>query len=153
MAHKLIDKLKTVAPDVQFDHGNYFCWSPKTQCVIYPSINDTDPSDSWSLLHETAHALLGHNDYKTDLELLVMESEAWDRAVQIGAELGIKIDPDHIQDCLDTYRDWLHKRSTCPTCGVVSLQINATNYRCHNCNTTWSVSSARFCRPYRLKRS
>lgn len=152
MAHPLILKLQAVAPNLQFDHGDAFCWSPTNSCVTYPNRDLNDTSDSWSLLHEAAHGILGHANYESDLELLLMESEAWDKALQLGDDLGITIDQEHVQDCLDTYRDWLHKRSTCPTCGIVSLQSSPSQYTCHNCNTTWTVSMARFCRPYRLKK-
>jgi hypothetical protein len=104
---------------------------------------------TWSLLHETGHGLLVHADYQSDLELLHMEVAAWEKAKELGQAFGVQIDPNHIEDCLDTYRDWLHRRSTCPTCGSVSLQHNSTEYHCHNCNAMWQVSSSRFCRPYR----
>jgi replication factor C subunit 3/5 len=61
----------------------------------------------------------------------------------------INIDDDHIQNCLDTYRNWLHLRSTCPECGIRTLQTDKYTYRCHNCHTIWKVTSERFCRPYR----
>lgn len=145
---KLIPLLKKRLPGVQFIPGDAFFWSPADSKVVYhPGSAQTDV---WSLLHESAHALLGHTDYQQDIDLLLLEVEAWQTAKKIAEELGITIDENHIQDCLDTYRDWLHQRSTCPRCSTVSLQINNQRYSCHNCSATWHVSSSRFCRPYRL---
>lgn len=105
---------------------------------------------TWSLLHETGHALLGHTSYVADIELLKLEVAAWDRAKQLAKELGTSIDENHIQDCLDTYRDWLDKRSICPNCGTKSIQTDkGSKYRCFNCHTTWRVSNNRFGRAYR----
>jgi hypothetical protein len=56
---------------------------------------------------------------------------------------------DHVQNCLDTYRDWLHRRSSCPQCGAHVLQRDVSTYQCFNCQTRWHVSSGRFVRPYR----
>jgi predicted RNA-binding Zn-ribbon protein involved in translation (DUF1610 family) len=66
-------------------------------------------------------------------------------------ELAHALNPDHIQDCLDTYRDWLHRRSRCPTCGMHVLQDKSNSYKCFNCGTSWQVSGRRFARPYRLR--
>jgi hypothetical protein len=105
---------------------------------------------AWSLLHEVGHALLDHQSYDSDLELVEMESLAWQKAKEVGVAYGHTIDEDHIQDCIDTYRDWLHQRSACPNCDNRSLQQDARHYKCFNCGQTWAVSASRFCRPYRL---
>jgi hypothetical protein len=143
----LLPKLQKRLPSVSFEAGDTFCWSPTQDKLIY---NPASKHAKWSLLHETAHALLGHKAYNHDVELLLLEVEAWETAKQLGEELGEDIHEDHIQDCLDTYRDWLHQRSTCPRCGCVSLQLTAAQYQCHNCVAIWNVSASRFCRPYRF---
>jgi hypothetical protein len=148
---ELIKKLKKVYPDLKFKSGNQFYWSPESKLIIYKASGD-QPQDIWSLLHETGHALLSHKTYKADYELVKMEVSAWKKAKELAGTFKIDIDNDHIEDCLDTYRDWLHKRSICPTCGVKSLQQdNYTHYQCYNCHTVWKVSSSRFCRSYRAK--
>jgi hypothetical protein len=147
---KIVSKLQPLLPDVTFTCGSSFFWSPKHRQITYRDDQDNVIVHTWALLHETAHALLGHCSYQSDFELLVLEVEAWDKACEISKEVGVKINEDHIQDCLDTYRDWIHQRSTCPTCGTVSFQRSAREYRCHNCHSIWTVSSSRFCRPYRL---
>lgn len=144
---RLVKQLQQKLPSVLFHEGDAFFWSPRDAAVTYRSSKRI--ADQWSLLHEAAHALAKHKSYASDLELLLLEVEAWDKARLLGEEFGISIDEDHIQDCLDTYRDWLHQRSTCPRCSVVSLQVSPSEYLCHNCDARWQVSASRFCRPYR----
>lgn len=145
----LLATLKKDNPDLSFVAGSEFYWSPKNHEVIYDQ-SATTQSASWSLLHEVGHALLGHTTYQTDIELLQMEAAAWQKATQMGKKYGYEIDQDHIEDCLDTYRDWLHQRSACPTCNNRSLQQSDGHYKCFNCGTDWAVSQSRFCRPYRM---
>lgn len=146
---QLLNTLTTDYPDIQFVQSDKFYWSPKDSSVYYNKARLTDYTAEWALLHELSHGLLGHTSYKTDVSLLQLEVQAWAKAQQIAGTYSITIDDDHIQDCLDTYRDWLHARSKCPTCGEHGLQSNNSNYECINCNGTWHVSNQRFCRPYR----
>lgn len=146
--------LKTVAaafPGVTLRTGESFLWSPQDMTVFYVSKLLRSKKGQWSLLHEVSHAALGHRDYTNDFQLLQLEVAAWERAVILGTELGIAIDENFIEDCLDSYRDWLHQRSTCPACGNGGLQHDSSTYRCHNCHASWSVSQSRFCRTYRRK--
>lgn len=146
---QLVPLLERDYPDVTFVAGTVFSWSPSQQSVYYIS-NSTETSAVWSLLHELGHALCQHKDFSSDLTLLKMEVEAWAKAKELASRYGHTIEEDHIQDCLDTYRDWLHQRSTCPTCASVSLQKDSSTYRCHNCNEQWQVAQNRHCRPYRM---
>ena len=143
--------VQKLLPDIIIEPGKAFFWSPKQNKIIYNSLSLDKPIGQWSMLHEAAHALLNHIEYSSDLDLLQLEVKAWDKANDLAEELKIKINEDHIQDCLDTYRDWLHRRSTCPKCGVVCIQISPTLYKCYNCPTSWNVTASRFCRPYRLQ--
>jgi hypothetical protein len=146
---QLITRLKTQFPDLNYTAGQQFSWSPETGEIIYKDLAK-GPRATWSLLHETGHALLEHKSYKADFELLRLEVEAWEKARELAKTLSIEIDEDHIQDCLDTYRDWLYKRSICPKCTTKCLQQDDyTHYRCFNCHTVWRVSASRFCRAYR----
>lgn len=147
--NSLLSELCNVLPDISFVQGDSFYWSPAEQKITYQS-GDMNKEWSWALMHEAGHASLGHNTYGTDIELLLLECAAWEEAKRLAKEFEIIIDEEHVQDCLDTYRDWLHRRSTCPKCGVVSLQEGPKSYRCINCAATWQVSASRFCRPYRL---
>jgi hypothetical protein len=147
----LLGKLQKDYPNITFVEGAVFAWSPKHSLVKYvPRLLESDEG-SWTLLHELGHGLLGHATYSTDFELVKMESQAWQKAKQLSAKYDISIDEDHVQDCLDTYRDWLHQRSTCPECTSNSLQTDSNTYKCSNCGQSWHVSNARFCRPYRQK--
>lgn len=150
---QLLSTLRVEYPDIRFVQGAQFSWSPATRTITYPKPKKASDSLYWSLLHELGHAVLDHKAYDSDVELLKMESEAWQTAQQLGAKYGYKIDDDHVQDCIDTYRDWLHQRSACPTCENRSLQQDIQTYRCFNCDETWTVTSAKFCRPYRRKLS
>ncbi len=148
----LLAKLQLHYPTIGFKPGPRFSWSPANNQVIYKL--DSEKSDKvaiWSLFHELAHALLGHNAYKSDFELLSLEAAAWHKAQELAKSHKYIISSDHIEDCLDTYRDWLYQRSTCPKCTSCSLQIDSKTYCCFNCGTTWRVSASRLCRPYRLK--
>ncbi len=136
---------------LRFESGKSFYWSPETMTITYNEKLVDNKTGKWSLLHEAAHAKLNHLNYSSDLGLLKLEVAAWDKAKEMASSFGLEIDENHIQDCLDTYRDWLHRRSTCPKCGIICLQYSPSTYTCHNCHTKWSVSASRFCRPYRLK--
>ncbi|HUA12940.1 MAG TPA: hypothetical protein VL989_00335 [Candidatus Sulfotelmatobacter sp.] len=147
---KLISDLKKTYPELEFKSGKQFCWSPETNYIIYKKTPEYTDSDNWSLLHETGHALLKHKNYHGDFELLKLEVEAWSKAKEVANRFKIDISNDHIEDCLDTYREWLYKRSICPSCNNKSLQQgDFVHYRCFNCHTVWKVSSNRFCRAYR----
>jgi hypothetical protein len=145
----LIAGIQAAFPQVSFAVGDTFYWSPEQQIIYYnPKARNT--RGRWSLLHETGHALLGHSSYQADIELLQMEMAAWQKAQELAAQFDVVIDEEHIQDCLDTYRDWLYRRSICPTCTTKCLQSgDMAHYRCHNCHTVWKVTPSRFCRPYR----
>jgi formate dehydrogenase assembly factor FdhD len=144
------DLIKILAkdfPSLSFVPGKSSRWSPKTQEITYK----VTPSKHtrWATFHELGHALLGHSSYTSDFELLRLEVAAWQSAKELAIKYGDRINDLHIQNCLDTYRDWLHRRSTCPICGVRSLQQNKSTYHCFNCQSEWRVSTSRFCRAYR----
>ncbi len=146
---KLSAKLTADYPSLQFEPGQKFCWSPKENTIMFKA-DKNDAVADWSLLHELSHALLEHRAYETDFELLLLEVAAWDKAKELALGYGVTIDEEHIQDCIDTYRDWLYQRSTCPKCSCTSLQQNTVTYKCFNCKASWTVTASRFCRPYRL---
>ncbi len=145
-----LPQLQTLLPEITFEPHHTSYWSPANSTVYYqPSA--TEPA-IWTLLHETSHAILQHTTYDSDFGLLQLEVAAWERAKQLAADLSIRIDEDHIQDCLETYRDWLHQRSTCPRCGIRCFQKDSRHYYCHNCQASWQVSASRFCRAYRMSK-
>ena len=145
----VVSRLKATYPGLVFTAGSEFFWSPESHEIFYKE-SARGKTAIWSLLHETGHALLGHAGWKADYQLIKLEMSAWQKAKELATEFGTEIDDDHIEDCLDTYRDWLHRRSLCPTCNNKSLQQDDyEHYHCFNCHTTWKVSPNRFARTYR----
>lgn len=132
-------------PQFGFVAADTLRWSPSTQTIYYTK-SDQSPHALVGLLHELGHATLGHEAFQSDIQLIQMERAAWECAQVLAKRYGIEIESEHIEDCLDTYRDWLKKRSTCPMCANVSLQTNPTTYQCFNCSSTWTVSRSQACR-------
>ncbi|MEO7905115.1 MAG: hypothetical protein ABIR91_04960 [Candidatus Saccharimonadales bacterium] len=129
-------------PDLQFGTGELNHWSSTEQTVYY----NPDTIDDATLLHEVSHGLLQHTDYDKDIVLIDMEREAWAYAVQtLGPKYAVTISDDTVQDSLDSYRDWLHARSTCPNCSSTGVQIQSNEYKCIACQTIWRVNDARIC--------
>ncbi|MHB1865147.1 MAG: hypothetical protein ACYCPS_03210 [Candidatus Saccharimonadales bacterium] len=146
----LITRIKAKYSNLTFTPSDSYYWSPESKEIFYDK-TASGKVNEWSLIHETGHALMNHSSYDADYMLIKLEIEAWEKAKEVADLLGIVIDEEHIQDCLDTYRDWLYKRSICPKCSNQSLQENDfKHYHCFNCHTRWSVSSSRFCRTYRM---
>ena len=136
----LATRLTALYPQFQFQQGESFRWSPSVATIFYE-----DSDDEASLLHELAHALLGHTSYKKDLELIGMERDAWQHARELAPKFHVELNEDSIEDALDTYRDWLHARSQCPTCAATGVQAHSHTYRCISCETSWRVNEARLC--------
>jgi hypothetical protein len=63
----------------------------------------------------------------------------------------VAYDDNLIEDALDTYREWLHARSLCPTCGLTGLQTKTSTYVCMNCRCSWRPNDARQCALRRYK--
>lgn len=122
--------------------GELFSWS-HTACAI--TYNPTTENAEAYLLHEFGHALLQHQGYTRDIELLKIERAAWDEAVKQARIFGVRISEELIETALDTYRDWLHDRSTCPTCGATGIETDKQLYTCIACRVSWRVNEARDC--------
>lgn len=134
----LIAKLSQDYPQFQFELAADPHWNQAKQTIFY------NPNDPASTLHELGHALCGHDKYKLDTELIIIEREAWNKALELSERYNIPIDPDEIEDALDTYRDWLHTRSRCPSCGQTGWQDATTLlYQCPNCDSSWQANDAK----------
>ncbi len=138
----LIHKLKTTYPDISFTEGEQFLWSPSERTVYYRT---GQANSTHLLLHELSHALLGHREYRRDVELVAMETVAWDEAKKYADTYKVRLNEAIIQDHLDTYREWLHARSTCPQCSANGYQTEASHYQCPACSHEWKVNEARIC--------
>lgn len=146
IAHNILGDFAAV---YHFTQNKAFMWSPAKMTIIHPPLLSL--SDTWSLLHEISHAELNHHDYKLDVELVGLEAAAWEYArATLAPRYTLVIDDDFIQNHLDTYRQWLHKRSSCPQCGQNGLQTQNT-YRCINCRCSWRANGARMCALKRTK--
>ena len=140
--HSLLPRLQRDFPEVTFTAGNRFAWSPDTNTVFYDT---SDLGNTGILLHELAHGILHHREYSKDVELLTIEAAAWDKALEIAQPYDVEITNDMVQDNLDTYREWLHARSTCPQCEATGYQTGKDAYACIACSHSWRVNEARIC--------
>jgi hypothetical protein len=144
----LLARLRSDFPGLTFTQGDTFHWSPDEKTVYYPP---NYAENAPQLLHEAAHGVLGHRQYENDLGLIKLEREAWNKATALGASYGISFDPEEIEDALDSYREWLHARSTCPRCHQNGLQTTPDTYACLICDQQWHVNDARTCGLKRTK--
>lgn len=139
----LIKQLQTDHPELKFAPSDDFKWSADQRVIFY---NPHMVYAEAFCLHELSHAILGHYSYKRDIELLQHERDAWEYALEtLAAHYNINIDDNTAQTSLDTYRDWLHARSTCPSCTATGMQTAINKYRCVACSQTWKVNEARIC--------
>ncbi len=146
---ELVSVLRQEYPHLVFTPGTQCYWSPQNKTITY--IVRHDEIDCGSLLHEVGHAVLEHTTYDSDIELLQKEMQAWEVAREMAARYSVIIDDERVQSCLDSYRDWISRRSTCPDCHIKTLQDSPESYTCFNCHATWRVTPARHHRSYRRK--
>lgn len=140
MNKDLLARLVDRFPEVNFIEGADFKWEPSSKTIFWASSEHFEAQ----ILHEIGHFLAGHFDFKMDIDLLKMELEAWEKAKIIAREYGVRISQNLIEDHLDTYRDWLHRRSLCPNCQINGFQMKNCDYRCPACESEWRANSAKF---------
>lgn len=137
----LLNSLRKEYPQFHFTDGAEFRWDPSSQTIFYKKSDDVA-----SLLHELSHAILNHRSYIKDIELIEMERDAWHFTTTfLLGKYGMVIEEDAAEDALDTYREWLHARSTCPECSATGIQTRQNTYKCLACSTIWTVNDARIC--------
>lgn len=139
----LLKRIEQDYPQFSFKEADAFRWSPETHTIhIDPSVPDAHQFT----LHELGHALLNHQSYVQDVDLLQIERDAWQYAItHLTATYGITISEELIEDNLDTYREWLHARSLCPSCHMTGLQSIKGRYSCLACGSQWKSNEARNC--------
>lgn len=148
----IVEQLSVDYPGWMFRAGEVFSWSPTNTCITY--IDESSDENIAQLLHEVAHAVLGHASYDRDIALLKIECQAWDYAVHhLAPHYGVylTIESKIVQDSLDSYRLWLHQRSICPRCQAVGIESSKLLYRCLHCHMRWQVNEARTCELRRYK--
>lgn len=138
----LLNQLRNDYPQIHFTRGDHFRWSSETKTLFYTN----SESNQASLLHELAHAILEHKNYSRDIELIRCERDAWHFAQHtLAVTYDVIVTDEMAQNNLDTYRDWLHARSTCPACSATGIQNTINTYSCPACRHTWKVNEARNC--------
>lgn len=147
----MIKRLSAKFPKFTFIEGDTFIWSPAELRIYYNQSKMQTNKGQLTLLHEVGHAVLGHETYNHDIDLLKYELAAWEKAKELSNEFDVKADQDFIENNLDSYRDWLKKRSTCPDCSFVNFQTSHSSYDCFNCGCSWRVPLSQVCRIQRRK--
>lgn len=128
---QLKKRLKLDYPEFQFKDGPKFSWRPPKTIFFGPQ----EDKDYLLALHELGHALSGHTSFNTDIQRIKIESEAWEKARTLCNKYNIPYDEDFAEAQLDTYRDWLHTKSTCKTCGLTMYQTKDGFYHCPQCES------------------
>lgn len=137
----LIKTLQKQYPNISFVASDTYAWVPTTRTIHYNGKN----TDKSQLLHELSHGILNHDTYSFDIELLTLEREAWDKAKDIAQHYGITLAEEDAENHLDSYREWLHARATCPACSATGFQTKKTLYSCPACHASWRVNEAKTC--------
>ena len=146
----LIKSLSADFPQLAFHETDHFSWAPSTKTVSFCL---SEPHGAERLLHEVAHAQLSHKGYERDIDLIGMERDAWQQArTQLSETYHIPIATDIVESHMDSYRDWLHARSTCPHCSATGIQVGKKSYKCLACLKAWDVNEARVCGLKRYKK-
>lgn len=147
----LLNKLTARYPKLHFKESDSFHYEPLDHTVFF-SLEDAHLPER--LLHEVSHAQLNHTDYERDIDLIALERDAWEHAKTVlGPEFDVEVSVNQIDEDMDTYRNWLHARSTCPYCNASGLQTAKYEYTCVVCRQKWRVNEARACmlRRYKLQ--
>ncbi len=120
--------------------GERFSYSSETKTIQYIPESIETPLGRLALLHEIAHARLGHFSYIYDVELFTMELEAWEETKRLALEYSVEADIEHIENCIESYDKWLTRRATCPKCSTYGHQRNYDLFSCFICDTYWKVN-------------
>lgn len=140
----MLEQLKNSYPEINFLPGTTYSWNHATKTITY-SKKGLGHKHYHSIVHELSHAILGHAHFKNDIDLLKMERDAWSLTKKLLRDFALKIDSEHIEDCLDTYRDWIYKRAKCPNCAHVGFQSSKNAYSCVSCVLSWRLPESRLC--------
>ena len=124
-----LETLKKSYPDFSFKPGRKFLFRPKTS-IFYLETNE---NFRLLLLHELSHALLGHFSFDRSLERLQIERDAWEKTRALCEELNVPFDNSLAEAELNTYRDWVHQKTLCKTCGLSCLEVSSESLYCPFC--------------------
>lgn len=138
-------------PQHVFEAADDFYFDAADDVIFYNPNQLHTPRGLMSLLHEVAHAELAHFDYRSDLELFAMETQAWNKTRELAIERDIACSDHYIEQCLASYSRWIDARSTCPVCTNFSLQTDSTTYHCFSCKTRWHIQESADMRVRRVR--
>ena len=124
-----LQQIITDFPNLIFKRGSRFTFRPPNIIILGPKTTNYE----LLTLHEIGHALSNHKNYKTYLELLRMETEAWRRAKPLAQKYQVPYNEDLVQSHLNTYRDYLYLKTTCPHCGNYCIQSSTGKLFCPFC--------------------
>lgn len=135
---KFITQLSKDFPDFHFTYGKRFSFRPPKTIVVGPEEGENTP---FLVFHELGHALSGKYTYGLGVERLKIESLAWQEGKKAydACKASKKYstlpawNEDFVEDNLDTYRNWLHSKSKCPTCGLTMYE-NTDGWHCPYCD-------------------
>ena len=125
-------KVRGNFPEVRFKAGNKFSFRPPK--TVFFDKNCDENFSSLLLLHELGHFLCGKFEFKTEIERLKIEVLAWEKAKKLAPLYGILIDEELIENELNSYRNWLHQKSRCPSCGLTRFQTLDGVFYCPKCD-------------------
>lgn len=128
-----LNTLKSAYPNLIFKPDQKFLFRPP-RTIHYLEDND---NFRLLLLHELAHALLGHFSYQTSLERLKLERDAWERTRALCQTYHVPFSEEFAETELNTYRDWHHQKTLCKTCGSSCLELNAKSLYCPFCQKSF----------------
>ncbi len=126
---KFVEKIKKTYPKFKFKQGKRFSFHPKNTIIFA----EDEENFEILLLHELGHALNGDFSFKTDVERLKIELNAWETAKSLAKTFKIPYNEEFIENELDSYRNWLHKKSLCKKCGLTCYQTPDGVYHCPHC--------------------
>ena len=126
----LFDKVRQDHPGLRFRRGVKFLFRPPRTIVLGPE----EPGDDLIFMHELGHALSGHRDFRTNIERMRCECEAWEKARELCGKYGVTFDEDFAETELESYRNWLDKKSRCPICGLTRFQTPDGAFHCPKCD-------------------
>ncbi|MBQ3430949.1 hypothetical protein IJG20_02535 [Candidatus Saccharibacteria bacterium] len=128
-----LETIKSAYPNFSFKPGKKFLFRPKKTIFYFESDENFRPH----LLHELSHALLGHFSFNTSLERLEIERDAWEKTRELCEQFSIPFPETLAEADLNTYRDWVHQKTLCKTCGLTCLEINLKTLYCPFCQKTY----------------
>ena len=131
-----LDSLKQSYSDYTFRPGRKFLFRPP-KSIYYL---EADDNFRLLLLHELAHALLGHFTYTKSLERLQIERDAWEKTRELCELHSVAFDEALAESELDTYRDWVHQKTLCKTCGLTCLEVSSESLYCPFCQKFYQKS-------------